>query len=78
MNELIFFIAGCLFSRYILMVFDYLLEWFASYISLRISLINQYINELSLEQQQTDSVDRIGFALPDIEILDDEFEDKKK
>lgn len=78
MRELTIFIAGCLFSRYILMVFDYLLEWLASYVSLRISFINQQIDNLSLEQSHEDSTNAIGFVVPDIELCDDDFDDDLK
>lgn len=75
MRELTIFIAGCLFSRYILMVFDYLLEWLASYVSLRISFINQQINNLSLEQSHEDSTNAIGFVVSDTELYNDESDD---
>lgn len=77
MDKLIVFITGCCFGKYIIVVLDYILDWLASYISLKIGMINKQINELSLEQQ-TDSMDRIGFVVPDIELCDDDFDDDLK
>lgn len=76
MDKLIIFIVGCFFGKYIIVILDYILDWFASYISLKISFINKQINELSLEQQ-TDSTDRIGFMVQDIKFYDDELDDLK-
>lgn len=74
MDKLIIFITGCFFGKYIIVVLDYILDWLASYISLKISVINKQINGLSLEQQ-VDSIDRIGFVVPDIELYNDDFDD---
>lgn len=81
MNEFIFFVLGCLFGRYVLCILDYILEWFASYTSLRISLINTQINELS-QEQQAGSSERIGFVVQDCDLgyesNEDDMEDRNK
>lgn len=75
MDKLIVFILGCIFSRYILLLLDYLLDWFASYVSLRISHINKQINDMALEQNQAESTHAIGFVVQDDE-FDDYFDDE--
>lgn len=65
MERLIFFILGCLFSRYILYILDYILEWFYSWIALKINILNTHSNKLVSQELQNNSLESIGFVVPD-------------
>lgn len=65
MERLIFFILGCLFSRYILYILDYILEWFYGWITLKINILNTHSNKLVSQELQNNSLESIGFVVPD-------------
>ena len=65
MERLIFFILGCLFSRYILYILDYILEWFYSWVTLKINILNAQSNKLASQESQNNSLESIGFVIPD-------------
>ena len=70
------FTMGCIFSRYILLLLDYLLDWFASYVSLRVSHINKQINDMAIEQGQGELTHAIGFVVDHDDEFEDYYEDK--
>lgn len=65
MERLIFFVLGCLFSRYILYILDYILEWFYSWITLKINILNAQSNKLASQESQNNSLESIGFVVSD-------------
>ena len=65
MERLIFFVLGCLFSRYILYILDYILEWFYSWVTLKINILNTHSNKLVSQELQNNSLESIGFVVPD-------------
>lgn len=76
MSYLIIFILGYIFGRYFVVLLDYLIEWFSTFVSYRTSKLAYKVQEMFPEEQDRitqDSTDRIGFVVP--EDYWDEFED---
>lgn len=77
MHALLYFLLGAIVCKYIFQLLDVLYEWFVSYVSYKISILNSKINELNDKDDENENytTQSIGFALPDNEDVYEEWDD---
>ena len=78
MHALLYFLLGVIVCKYIFQLLDVLHDWFVSYVSYKISILNSKINELN-DKDDNDTnytTQQIGFVLPDNEDVYEDWDDE--
>lgn len=78
MHALLYFLLGAIVCKYIFQLLDILYDWFVSYVSYKISILNIKIDVLANEydDNNSQSTQQIGFVLPDNEDVYEDWDDE--